>query len=242
MIVVYSVKESPKAKHVRLKVSARDGMVVVVPQGFDQSRIPGLLQRKKDWLEKATEKIDQQRKFLEPKPNGALPERITLRAVGEEWAIEYRLTGSPKVTAVERPGRRLLVYGDLDNIEACKNALKRWLNRKVHEYIVPWLEGLAAEKLFPLNRVLVKSQKTRWASCSKHRTITLNVKVLFLNSELLRYVLYHELCHTRILNHSTQYWALVRGYIRNHRELDEQLRAAWRFVPAWVNGSSSMRS
>ena len=104
--------------------------MVVVPKGFDRDRIPGLLEKKKRWLEQASERIETQRKFFEPEPPRALPERIALRGIREEWGLDYRATESPHVTAVERRGNRLLVFGDTDNIETCKAALRRWLNRK----------------------------------------------------------------------------------------------------------------
>ena len=133
----YIVKESPRAKHARLKLSLRDGLVVIVPKGFDHGRIPGLLEKNKRWLEQASKRIETQRKFFEPEPAGALPERLPLRGIGEEWAVDYRPTESPHVTAVERSGNRLLVFGDMDNMESCKAALRRWLIRKTHEHIKP---------------------------------------------------------------------------------------------------------
>ena len=174
------MRESPRAKHARLKMSAQDGLVVVVPEGFDHDRIPGLLERKQHWLEEAEKRILRQRKFFEPEPPGKVPERALLRAIGEEWFVEYRPTEAPWVAAVEREGLRLLVYGDTDNVTSCKDALKRWLNRKVHEHLVPWLLSLAEENGFEVNRVLVKSQRTRWASCSRHGTISINTKTLFI--------------------------------------------------------------
>ena len=139
----YSVRISPKAKHARLKVSAKDGLIVIVPKGFDQSRIPGILHRKRAWLTKIDERFAEQRKFLSPEPPGKVPERIPLRVIGEEWAIDYRTTGAETVSAVERPANRLLVYGDTDNAPACKDALRRWLARKMREHISPWLLRLA---------------------------------------------------------------------------------------------------
>lgn len=231
----YTVKESSRARHVRLKMSLREGLVVVVPKGFDRSRILGLLEKKKRWLEQASERIETQRKFFEPEPPGALPERLALRGIGEEWAVEYRPTESPQVTAVERPCNRLLVFGDTDNIEACKSALRRWLNRKTHGDIEPWLLRLAKERGFELNRVLVKSQRTRWASCSKQKIISLNLKLLFIPEDLIRYVLIHELCHTVNMNHSREFWALLKHHEPDYLMKDEKLRAAWRFVPAWLD-------
>jgi predicted metal-dependent hydrolase len=231
----YKVKESPRARHVRLKLSLRDGLVVVVPKGFDQGRVPGLLEKKTRWLELASERIETQRKFFEPEPPGTLPERLALRGISEEWEVNYRPTESPHVTAVERSGKRLLVFGDTDNIYACKAALCRWLNRKTHGDIKPWLLRLAGESGFELNRALLKSQRTRWASCSKQKIISLNLKLLFIPEDLIRYALIHELCHTVRLNHSRQFWALIKHHEPDYLKKDEKLRTAWRYVPAWID-------
>lgn len=231
----YTVKESPRARHARLKLSMREGLVVVVPKGFDHDRIPGILKKKKQWIETAQAKIDTQRKFFEPEPPGNIPERMMLRGIGEEWSVSYRPTESPRVTAVERDGHRLLVYGDTRNSAACKAALRRWLNRKAHEHLVPWLHRLASDKGFVLKRVLVKAQKTRWASCSKAETVSLNIKLLFIPEELIRYAMIHELCHTVYMNHSEEYWVLVSETEPSFEYLDTRLRTAWRCVPAWLD-------
>lgn len=231
----YAVKESPKATHARLKVSLREGLVITVPKGFDHNRIPGLLTKKKQWLEQAFERIEMQRGFFQPEPPDAFPEHMALRGIGEEWVVDYRPTESPHVTAVERPGNRLLVFGDTDNIKARKAALRRWLNRKTHEHIEKWLVSLAKERDFNLNGVLVKSQRTRWASCSRLKIVSLNLKLLFIQEDLIRYALLHELCHTEHLNHSREFWALLEHHEPDYVRKDEQLRSAWRFVPAWLD-------
>ncbi len=237
----YTVKESSRARHARLKMSLREGLVVVVPKGFDHARIPELLHRKRRWLEKAAERIETQREFYQPELSGVRPERVALRGIGEEWAVDYRPTDSPRVTAVERPGNRLMVFGDTNDIEACKAALRRWLNRKTHKHVKEWLMRLAEERSFNLNRVLVKSQRTRWASCSRRRTVSLNLKLLFIPEDLIRYVLLHELCHTERLNHSREFWALLRHHEPDYAEKHESLRSAWRFVPAWLDANKMHR-
>ena len=237
----YTVKQSARAKHARLKMSLRDGLVVVVPKGFDRDRIPGLIERKKAWLEKANERIEIQRKFFEPEPSGSLPERLNLSGIGEKWAVEYRASSSPSVTAADRPNNRILIFGDTPNGESCKAALRRWLNRKTHRHVKPWLCRLAEENDFQLNRVLVKSQKTRWASCSQRRSISVNQKLLFIPEDLIRYVLIHELCHTVHLNHSREFWALLSEHDPDFRKKDEQLRSAWRHVPAWLDATKMRR-
>jgi hypothetical protein len=69
-------------------------------------------------------------------------------------------------------------------------------------------------------------QKTRWASCSRHRTVSLNMKLLFLPPELVRYVFVHELCHTVHMNHSREFWRFLAVKEPRYKELDKQLRTA----------------
>ena len=79
----------------------------------------------------------------------------------------------------------------------------------------------------------MRAQRTRWGSCSNRKTISLNAKLLFIPEDLIRYALIHELCHTRRLDHSRKFWALVKQYETDYLVKDKRLRAAWRLVPAW---------
>jgi predicted metal-dependent hydrolase len=80
----------------------------------------------------------------------------------------------------------------------------------------------------------IRSQRTRWASCSPKGTISLNVRLMFLPQHLVRYVLLHELAHTQEMNHSRRYWAILESLEPNYLELDKELRAGWRLVPDWI--------
>lgn len=62
----YAIRESAKAKHLRLKVTLEKGLEVVIPKGFDPELIPDILNRKRRWIRDAKEKIDQQARFVNP--------------------------------------------------------------------------------------------------------------------------------------------------------------------------------
>ena len=237
----YQVRVSSRAKYPRLKMSARGGLVVVVPEGFDAGRIPSVVAAKRAWIRRNEERFRDQAKFLVPQPPGVRPERISLRAIGEEWSVNYRLTSRRSVTAAERPGRCLLVYGNVDSEQAVRHALRRWLSRRTRAHLAPWLETLSRDRRLAFGGVAVRSQRTRWASCSPKGTISLNMRLMFLPTHLVRYALLHELVHTLEMNHSRRYWALLASFEPNYRALDEELRVAWRLVPDWMRiaGSSA---
>lgn len=82
--------------------------------------------------------------------------------------------------------------------------------------------------------MFVENQRTRWASCSAAKNLTLNTKLLFLSPEIVRYVLIHELCHTVYMDHSQEFWQLVASHEPGYRHLDLALREAWKTVPQWA--------
>ena len=230
----YQVRVSSRAKHPRLKMSAREGLVVVIPDDFDEARVPSVVESKREWIRRTEERFRDQAKFLVPRHAGALPERISLRAIGQEWSVVYRQTESRGVSAVERRGQQLLVYGDLEETDHVVDALRRWLGRKTREHVVPWLTALGRDRGFEVASVAVRAQRTRWASCSAKGTVSLNLRLLFLPQELVRYALLHELAHIREMNHSRRYWALLESLEPGYLVLDAQLRAGWRLVPDWI--------
>lgn len=234
----YIVKESPRAKYVRIKLSLYEGLVVVVPRGFDHDRIPALVREKIPWIERKSAELAARRESLEMEPPGTPPGKLVLRSLDEEWTINYQPQDSSYVTAVERVDNRLIVLGRTANLEACEAVLRLWLRRKALEDIRPWLTGLAGEYGFEVNRVSVRLQRTRWASCSSANNVSLNLKLLFLPRDLVHYVLMHELCHTVHPNHSLEFWNLLGHHLPDYAGRNRALRAAWRYVPAWLEGPS----
>ena len=86
------------------------------------------------------------------------------------------------------------------------------------------LSELAEQHNFQFNRVSIRSQRTRWGSCSSKDNISLNMKLLHLPQQLIDYILLHELVHTRVKNHSKDFWNELETVVPNARTVDEQLR------------------
>lgn len=76
---------------------------------------------------------------------------------------------------------------------------------------------------FQFHQINIKSQKTRWGSCSKKGNLNFNYKIALLPPHLVDYIIVHELCHLKEFNHSREFWRLVAGiipeYLGARREL-----------------------
>jgi predicted metal-dependent hydrolase len=230
----YRVRTSNRAKHLRLTISHRDGLVVVVPVGFDRQKVGEFIEKKRPWIEKHLRRIEADRKRLRTEEEKPLPDRIVLQAIAEEWSVEYRFIPAPWGRLEEQRDSRLLIYGDVQNHALCRQLLGRWLRHKAKVHLPPWIRKVSRELRLPFCRVTIRNQRTKWASCSSKKNISLNQTLLFLPPQLVRHVLIHELCHTVHPSHSSAFWSLVFEKEPQYRELNAALRSAWRHVAGWA--------
>jgi predicted metal-dependent hydrolase len=128
----------------------------------------------------------------------------------------------------------LFVSGPLHNDRAIAAALRSWLADLAHQQLGSELAKVASEGGFRYARAQIRRQRTRWGSCSASGTISLNVCLLFMRPQVVRYLLLHELCHTRHMNHSAKFWALVESVEPDYRALDRELLRGWQSVPGWM--------
>ncbi len=228
----FTVRTNARAKHVRLRLTLEEGLVVVVPKGFNRAGIPAIVRSKQSWIRRTTERLQAQQ-AERPGSRDSLPERIVLPAIGRTMALEYRRTAGGTVSTREHERGRIVVSGPCGRVAEVQAALRRRFVQIAKRELEPLVWELAQAHRFVVRRVGVRTQRTRWASCSGRGTVTLNAKLLFLPPGLVRHVILHELCHTVHLNHSSRFWRLLAHYDPEYRTNDRNLRSAGRYVPAW---------
>jgi predicted metal-dependent hydrolase len=128
----------------------------------------------------------------------------------------------------------LSLVGDASDPRLVQRALRAWLTERARAVLVPALAECAQRLGYAYRRAAIRRQRTRWGSCSSRGTISLNSCLLFQTPQVLRYLLLHELAHTRHMNHSRAFWQDVARHCPQYRRLDGELLEGWRRVPSWV--------
>lgn len=232
--IPYTIKISRRARRVSLRITQADGLVVVIPVGFDERRVPRILAEKADWIIRTQKRMCRLPHPVTPELAQPLPAQIHLPSTGETWRVEYVPSKTRGITLTQPGQNTLRLTGAVGSRSLCGTALRRWVNRKAKSILPSALTGMAREMGFTIGGITIRNQRTRWGSCSRLKSISLNQKLIFLSPEIVRYVMLHELCHTRVMSHSRKFWELVAGYDPAYRKKIKVLQEAMKYLPVWA--------
>ncbi len=217
----YSLRVSRKAKYAKLKIKPYGGLEVVIPLRFPIKAVPGLLEQNAEWILQQLEKQER----VQP---AVLPDEIHLAINGYRTEVVY---GTRHQQEDSLSNRLLIGYTDY---QLAVKQLRKWIRQQAWEILPPLLERVSRETGLEYRKISIRSQKTRWGSCSSRGTISLNDQLLFVSRDSVEYLVIHELCHTRHMNHTRQFWQLVEHFCSDYRRHEVVLNRARSRIPEWI--------
>lgn len=108
--------------------------------------------------------------------------------------------------------------------ENLKPVVQRHLWRLARRELPPRVWELAALHGLTVNRVTVRNQRSRWGSCSRRGTISLNWRLIQTPDHVRDYIILHELTHLRHMNHSSRFWRAVAAICPDYRQAEHWLK------------------
>lgn len=217
--ITWKLRVSARAKYARLLIKPYGGLEVVIPPRFPRRSIPALVEEHASWIRLQLHKQQQLCDAI------ALPELVSLPF---DHSVT-RVTCSNELDFDSDDAINIAA----DNYDASVKVLRQWLREKAWRSFPPMLEQISRQTGLDYNKVSIRSQKTRWGSCTTSGNISLNDQLLFLPAEVVTYLMIHELCHTRVLNHSRKFWSLVENHCHDYRNHERSLDQARLVIPGW---------
>ena len=224
----FSVRVSARSRRLTVRVYPGGRVEVTVPRGTGSRAVERFVAEHRRWIDARVLELRSLKRARQP----TLPEEVRLPALGQSWGVHYVKRLRPGWRAVN--DGVLEIYGNPDNMDRARTSLRAWLTETARSALEPRLRSLAAERGYEVSGVQLRRQHTRWGSCSRAGSISLNVCLLFQTGAVVRYLMLHELCHTREMNHSPRFWRLLEAEEPAWRELDAELTRGWQHVPDWV--------
>lgn len=230
----YVIRRSARAKKIIIKLCQHRGVVVVYPRyGTKQQAIEFMLSQR-DWVMQHASGYSVLSTYANTNEI-ALPHEIELTALDRWYGCERAVTtGHPRLK-LDADDINLQWQGCSANLIDYLPALRRWLKQQAQLYLQPLIYELSRSTGLAFSKVGWRFQKTLWGSCNDCGNISLNAKLLFLLPVVAKYVMIHELCHTRYMSHCSKFWDSVAAIDPNYRQHERYLRLSLWQRPSWVD-------
>ncbi len=192
----------------RVTVDPARGVEVVLPRRAGAREAAAAVVELRPWIERRLGVLERARASVAARGD-------TVPYLDETLA----LVEQPGRTRVHRRGSSLYVPSDHR-----AEALERWYRRAARGEIAARLDRACDRAGFSYTRLTIRGQRTRWASCSREGAMSFNWRLLLAPDAVLEYVVWHEVCHLKVMDHSPRFWALLARHCPDYREHSRWLK------------------
>lgn len=206
------VRRSKMARAVKISVSPSGSLRASIPYYAPEFSVKRLLQQNRDELRQILHERNQKNLYTDGQLLGKSHTLLVRQTSSSDIAVEiedqYLVVSLPQKTQLE----------SIEAQSAIREVVPKILRKQAKAYLPRRLEYLADQYGFVYDKVTLRHASTRWGSCSSSGTISLNIALMNLPHHLIDYVIIHELCHTRQMNHSSAFWEEVEKYDPNYKK------------------------
>lgn len=191
-----------------------DGTVEVRgPRLMPDAFVREFIQAKADWIiQKRKEVAEQQSK----KRAHTYQSDDVFGYLGEGYVLTLVAAGRKRIEAVKEE-RRLILHTTSFEAKAVEKYLKEWYKKQAATYIeerVKYYKQMIPGKVASIT---LENRKGRWGSCNSRGELTFNWRLIMAPPEIIDYVVVHELCHLRHMDHSKKFWNAVAGVLPDYK-------------------------
>jgi predicted metal-dependent hydrolase len=218
--ITYTVKRSLRAKRVRLEVRQQTGLTVVIPHFYEIGQLSELLQSKGRWISRNLSRCSH---FQSLSAKKELKSGDTVPYLGRDLELVKRENHSG-AGGVTLEVNILVVSPELFKNGILELALEQWYRTAAAKLINERADKLSSQMGISYKRIVIRSQKTRWGSCSHKKNLSFNWKLIMAPEPVIDYVIIHELTHLKEMNHSKRFWELLAQYCPKWRDYKKWLK------------------
>lgn len=205
-----SIKRTNRLKTVSLKVKNQE-VVLSVPKFVTDSEIDNIIERKINWIRnklaiEKTNSFNIKRKY----ENG---EKFLY--FGSEYSLKIKHSNSDNVYL----DNNIMIVEVKNNSKAVhiRNILNYWYIAESKKYLIKTTNYYEVLIGVSINKLIFGKYKSKWGSCNSKKTISYDWRIIMAPLEVIHYLIIHELCHIKHLNHSNDFWKTVEKYMANYK-------------------------
>lgn len=198
-------------------------LVVKAPYWVSPGEIASFVASKREWILATAKRLErEQRKAMAGRPR--LENGDTLDYLGEKRTLSV-IREERSRARVKCVMDRLLLWVPYEADYEYKRAqLEKWYRREALQIFTRKAEEYALILQVGFHEIHIKDQKSRWGSCSGRKNLNFNWRLIMAPEPVCDYVIIHELCHLRFMDHSAAFWGLVESLCPGYKQYRNWLK------------------
>jgi len=202
--------QTARSKRTTIRISDNGEVRVSMPASYKLSAAEKFVYEKQEWILETLKKIQSKQKATEKLFTPSTDFTTYARRLKiYELSPNIKITGQITRDEIHIDCPAGFDYSDKNFQVFVKKMILKALTSEAKLFLPNRAKYLADKFGFTLNRVTVRDVRSRWGSCSSEKNISLNIHLMRLPEHLRDYIILHELCHTKHLNHSSKFWDLL---------------------------------
>ena len=219
--IAYNVS---RARVKNLYISIENGEVVIkAPWYATNNQIQEVVESKREWIMRKLEEYQSSPRKVKDYADG---ERF--QVLGESYFLNVYYTDTEKAKLNIENGKIEIYlpvrYANQDNSEIIKNMINKMYYMIAEREVEAAMEKMRKLTGLAPEEYRIKKVKTSWGSCSSNKKISINQDLMMYSRHAIEYVVLHELCHLKHMNHSKKFWALVEKYMPDYKDAEKELK------------------
>lgn len=222
---------SDRARRLQVRIRLDGSLQMTAPAGVSGKTVRDFLQEMIPWVRRTLPEV-RRRAAAAKKADLRFPDEVTLAFLGEVFRTEYWWQDKCWTAArLDRERQALLFTGCVLDRGSVLTAFSELLKRTARTVFPEELSRLSERTGIPFRSCSIRIQRSRWGSCSAKGSISLNAKLLLFPPEIAEYVMIHELCHLREMNHSAAFWREVASFLPDWKTRRSNLKRSYEGLP-----------
>ena len=212
--------ELVRSKIKNMYILIRNGKVIVkAPNNISENRIKDFINSKEDWINKKLKEFEKKSFKEKSYVSGEV-----FKILGNDYILNIEYGDFEKASVNLDNG-----YINICVSENCETAKIKELIEKMYYKIALMIVDKSVNmwknilKIAP-DVVVIKKLKTAWGKCNSKRKITINPDLMKYDQRVIDYVVLHEFCHLRYMNHSKDFWNMVGKFMPDYKDLKKELK------------------
>ena len=213
-----------KAKIKNIYITIENGEVVIkAPWYTTRNQIQEVVESKRDWIMKKLEEYN-----VSPRKAKEYEDGEKFQILGESYYLNiYYKDINNAILNVENEKIEIILplsYAEEDNTEQIKKMIDKMYYMIAEKEVESAMEKTRKMVALAPEEYKIKKIKYAWGTCSSRKVITINQNLMMYSRKAIEYVVLHEICHLKYMNHSKKFWEMVESYMPDYKEAEKELK------------------